>query len=111
MDAQAIANGLSDGINSLWGLLATLGGLHDAQPARALMTPSEIAGGLEAMDHALAALADSGTARSSFRPSDEDVPRLRRLRQLVAVWENTGVVAPDLVQLAEEALKSAMAWP
>jgi len=109
VNAQEIANGISDGINAISGLLDALGRAHGVSVGRP-MTPGEIADGLIGMDQALAAFIDTKTVEASFRPREEDLHLVRRLRQLVTVWRDTGVAALDLAPLAEECLAMASAW-
>ncbi|MDB4933080.1 MAG: hypothetical protein JWP87_52 [Labilithrix sp.] len=109
MDARAIAEGISDGVNAIWGLIANVSPRPEAPPSRA-MAPSEVADGLDGMEQALCAFIDSKTVEASFRPSEEDLHRVRRLHQLVTVWRDTGVAAVDLIPLADECLAAVSAW-
>jgi len=109
MDARAIVEGISDGVNAIWGLLANVSPRPDAPSSRA-MPPGEIATALATLEQALSAFIDSDTVEASFRPHEEDLQRVRRLRQLVIAWRDTGVVALDLTPLAEECLGIISAW-
>jgi hypothetical protein len=109
MDARAIAEGISEGVNAIWGLLANVSPRADAPSSKA-MAPGEIAAGLGILELALVAFVDSDSVRASFRPCEEDLDRVRRLRQLVIAWRDTGVAALDLTPLAEDCLRIISAW-
>lgn len=65
---------------------------------------------LELLDHALASFIGSKTVEASFRPPEEDLVRVRRLRQLAIVWRDTGDAPVDLTPLAEEFLAIFSTW-
>jgi hypothetical protein len=78
VDARGIVEGVSDGINALWSVLVGVGALKDEHPRRKPMTLGEIAAGLATMERALTSLHASEAVGWSFRPSDDDVQRVRR---------------------------------
>jgi hypothetical protein len=100
MDARGMAEGISEGVNALCMLLIALDG-GERVPGSAL-APHELSSALDVMEEALAALLDSKTVWASFRP--EYLPRIRRLRHLIADWQETGVAAADLRPLVEDCL-------
>lgn len=112
MDARAIAEGISEGVNAIWGLLANVSPRPDAPSSRAMPAGEigEIVTALGTLEQALSAFIDSDTIEASFRPHQEDLQRVRRLRQLVIAWRDTGVAALDLTPLAEECLGIISAW-
>jgi hypothetical protein len=109
VDAREMAEGISEGINALSALVTALDGSERAVDSSELAT-DEVSSSLDVMEQALAALIDSQTIVASFRPRAEDLHRVRRLRQLVADWRETGGPALEVTALAEECLALASAW-
>lgn len=86
-DAREIAEAISEGINSV----STTG-------------PAEVVKATGLLLNALAALIESKTVWTSFRPTTSDVERVQRLHDLAIAWRDTAVAPPELTRLVEQCL-------
>ena len=110
MNAREIAEGISEGVNGMAGLIALLRPGANGVPAPPI-DAAAVADALMVMDRALSALLmNPTTVHTNLRVNDEELQRIRRLRQLVMALRDEGVCALDMEILAEECLISALNW-
>lgn len=88
--ARELAEAISEGINSLVSVLEAA--------KTADQPPDGCLDALDAMAQAYEAVRN-GRVVTDYVPSENDIARVRRIRELLADWLSTGRSSPDLVPL------------